>query len=79
MNFLFQKHGTTQKPTKPLTLALEDQQKIAKVGLEMKLLTAEVEAEAEKWDLYSENNVCLNTFKDGKLFGAEAVFKFSNS
>ncbi|KAI6221308.1 hypothetical protein M3Y99_01559500 [Aphelenchoides fujianensis] len=51
------KHGVTQKPTKPITLDLEDQQKIAKVGLEMKLLTTEVEAEAEKWDLYSENDI----------------------
>ncbi|KAH7701047.1 Alpha-catulin, partial [Aphelenchoides avenae] len=51
------KHGTTQKPTKPITLDVEDQQKIAKVGLEMKLLTAEVEAEAEKWDEYAENDI----------------------
>lgn len=36
---------------------MEDQQKIAKVGLEMKLLTAEVEAEAEKWDEYAENDI----------------------
>ncbi|KAI6203796.1 Alpha-catulin [Aphelenchoides besseyi] len=51
------KHGVTQKPTKPMTLDVEDQAKIAKVGLEMKLLTAEVEAEAEKWDMYSENDI----------------------
>jgi hypothetical protein len=36
------KHGITTKPSKPLTMDVEDQQKIAKVGLEMKLLTAEV-------------------------------------
>ena len=70
----FQKHGTTQKPAKPVTLdvevitidrstthktpyTLQDQHKIAKVGLEMKLLTAEVEAEAEKWDEYAENDI----------------------
>lgn len=35
----------------------QDQQKIAKVGLEIKLLTAEVEAEAEKWDEYAENDI----------------------
>ncbi|VDM96508.1 unnamed protein product [Thelazia callipaeda] len=52
-----QKHGTTQKPTKPITLDVEDQQKIAKVGLEMKLLTSEVDAEAEKWDEYAENDI----------------------
>ncbi|VDK65137.1 unnamed protein product, partial [Onchocerca ochengi] len=51
------KHGTTQKPTKPITLNVEDQQKIAKVGLEMKLLTSEVDAEAEKWDEYAENDI----------------------
>uniref|UniRef100_A0AAF5PZK4 Alpha-catulin n=1 Tax=Wuchereria bancrofti TaxID=6293 RepID=A0AAF5PZK4_WUCBA len=51
------KHGTTQKPTKPITLDVEDQQKIAKVGLEMKLLTSEVDAEAEKWDEYAENDI----------------------
>lgn len=38
-------------------LNVKDQQKIAKVGLEMKLLTAEVEAEAEKWDEYAENDI----------------------
>uniref|UniRef100_A0AC35TK90 Alpha-catulin n=1 Tax=Rhabditophanes sp. KR3021 TaxID=114890 RepID=A0AC35TK90_9BILA len=36
---------------------VEDQQKIAKVGLEMKLLTAEVDNEAEKWDVYAENDI----------------------
>lgn len=30
---------------------------MAKVGLEMKLLTSEVEAEAEKWDEYAENDI----------------------
>lgn len=35
----------------------QDQQKIAKVGLEMKLLTSEVDAEAEKWDEYAENDI----------------------
>lgn len=55
--FNFQRHGTTSKPTKPITLDAEDQQKIAKVGLEMKLLTDEVEAEAENWDKYAENDI----------------------
>lgn len=36
---------------------LQDQQKMAKVGLEMKLLTSEVDAEAEKWDEYAENDI----------------------
>uniref|UniRef100_A0A914L6N2 Alpha-catulin n=1 Tax=Meloidogyne incognita TaxID=6306 RepID=A0A914L6N2_MELIC len=51
------RHGTTFKPTKPITLDLEDHQKIAKVGLEMKLLTDEMEAEAENWDKYAENDI----------------------
>ncbi|CAI4230958.1 unnamed protein product [Auanema sp. JU1783] len=51
------KHGTTHKPSKPITLDVEDQQKMAKVGLEMKLLTSEVDAEAEKWDEYAENDI----------------------
>lgn len=42
---------------KPVVLDVEDQQKIAKVGLEMKLLTSEVDAEAEKWDEYAENDI----------------------
>ncbi|KJH45286.1 hypothetical protein DICVIV_08662 [Dictyocaulus viviparus] len=36
---------------------IKDQQKMAKVGLEMKLLTSEVDAEAEKWDEYAENDI----------------------
>ncbi len=39
------------------SFSLQDQQKMAKVGLEMKLLTSEVDAEAEKWDEYAE--VCI--------------------
>jgi len=31
--------------------------KIAKVGLEMKLLTSEIDTEAEKWDEYAENDI----------------------
>lgn len=35
----------------------EEKVKMAKVGLEMKLLTTEVDAEAEKWDEYAENDI----------------------
>lgn len=35
---------------KPAKLDPDEQAKIAKVGLEMKLVTSEMEAEAEKWD-----------------------------
>ncbi|CAF1240152.1 unnamed protein product [Adineta ricciae] len=45
------KHGTTSKAGfKPTKLDPDEQAKIAKVGLEMKLVTSEMEAEAEKWD-----------------------------
>ncbi|KRX88719.1 Alpha-catulin [Trichinella pseudospiralis] len=52
------KHGSTAKPVlKATVLDTEEQQKIAKLGLEMKLLTSEVDAEAEKWDEYAENDI----------------------
>ncbi|CAG0885352.1 unnamed protein product [Darwinula stevensoni] len=43
------KHGTTQKPLKPAKLDSEEQAKIAKTGLEMKMITSEMDAETEKW------------------------------
>ncbi|CAG5108924.1 Similar to Ctnnal1: Alpha-catulin (Mus musculus) [Cotesia congregata] len=43
------KHGTTSKPLKPVRLDSEEQAKIAKAGLEMKLITSEMDAETEKW------------------------------
>lgn len=50
---MLQKHGTTSKPLKAVRLDTEEQEKIAKSGLEMKLATSEMEAETEKWQ---ENN-----------------------
>jgi len=50
---VLQKHGTTSKPLKAVRLDTEEQEKIAKSGLEMKLATSEMEAETEKWQ---ENN-----------------------
>ncbi|CAF0783629.1 unnamed protein product [Rotaria sordida] len=45
------KHGTTPKVGfKPTKLDAEEQAKVAKAGLEMKLITSEMDAEAEKWD-----------------------------
>jgi hypothetical protein len=35
---------------KPTKLDSDEQARIAKVGLEMKLVTSEIDAEAEKWD-----------------------------
>ncbi|KAK7872271.1 hypothetical protein R5R35_012118 [Gryllus longicercus] len=43
------KHGTTSKPLKPVRLDSEEQAKIAKSGLEMKLISSEMDAETEKW------------------------------
>ncbi|KAI5710813.1 hypothetical protein M8J75_011637 [Diaphorina citri] len=57
------KHGTTNKPLKAVRLNLEEQEKIAKAGLEMKLATNEMEAETEKWkdqsagDLEENNDI----------------------
>ncbi|KAH1018312.1 hypothetical protein HUJ05_006108 [Dendroctonus ponderosae] len=51
--FNWLKHGTTTKPLKAVRLDTEEQEKIAKSGLEMKLATSEMEAETEKWQ---ENN-----------------------
>ncbi|CAF1073113.1 unnamed protein product [Rotaria sordida] len=45
------KHGTTSKTGfKPTKLDSDEQAKIAKAGLEMKLITSEMDTEAEKWD-----------------------------
>ncbi|XP_013408473.1 alpha-catulin isoform X2 [Lingula anatina] len=44
------KHGTTLKSPKPVKLNAEEQAKIAKLGLEMKLITSEMDAETEKWE-----------------------------
>ncbi|KAK2171063.1 hypothetical protein NP493_1106g00015 [Ridgeia piscesae] len=44
------KHGTTVKTVKPVKLNAEEQAKIAKLGLEMKLITSEMDAETEKWE-----------------------------
>ncbi|KAL1130353.1 hypothetical protein AAG570_013291, partial [Ranatra chinensis] len=43
------KHGTTSKPLKAVRLDVEEQEKIAKAGLEMKLATSEMEAETDRW------------------------------
>ncbi|KAJ6646035.1 Alpha-catulin [Pseudolycoriella hygida] len=50
------KHGTTSKPLKPSQLDQEEQEKIAKSGLEMKMLTNEMDAETDKWNGESDEN-----------------------
>ncbi|XP_041375020.1 alpha-catulin-like [Gigantopelta aegis] len=44
------KHGTTSRSLRPAKLDAEEQAKIAKLGLEMKLITSEMDAETDKWD-----------------------------
>ncbi|GFN89566.1 alpha-catulin [Plakobranchus ocellatus] len=44
------KHGTTSRSPRPAKLDPEEQAKIAKLGLEMKLITTETDAEADKWE-----------------------------
>ena len=55
--YKIQKHGTnarlsTEKTAniKPSRLDSNEKAKIAKLGLEMKLITSEIEAEADKWN-----------------------------
>ncbi|KAJ8983269.1 hypothetical protein NQ317_007169 [Molorchus minor] len=49
------KHGTTSKPLKSVRLDVEEQEKIAKSGLEMKLITSEMDAETDKWQESNSN------------------------
>ncbi|XP_011865307.1 PREDICTED: alpha-catulin isoform X2 [Vollenhovia emeryi] len=62
------KHGTTSKPLKPVRLDSEEQAKIAKAGLEMKLITSEMDAETEKWQesgsALEENNDIVKRAKN---------------
>lgn len=53
-----QKHGTTSKPLKAVKLDSEEQAKIAKSGLEMKMMSSEMDAETDKWQgaAADENN-----------------------
>ncbi|NXA55692.1 CTNL1 protein, partial [Nothocercus julius] len=44
------KHNTNLKALKPVKLDTEEQAKIAKLGLELHLLTCEVDSETEKWE-----------------------------
>ncbi|KAM9307941.1 alpha-catulin [Gastrophryne carolinensis] len=44
------KHSSSLKTLKPVKLDVEEQSKIAKLGLELRLLTSDVDAESEKWE-----------------------------
>ncbi|XP_050431865.1 alpha-catulin isoform X2 [Adelges cooleyi] len=54
------KHGTTTKPLKSVRLDLSEQNQIAKAGLEMKLASSEVEAEADRWGAGEEEEEGAN-------------------
>lgn len=57
------KHGTTSKVGfKPTKLDSDEQAKLAKTGLELKLLTSEMDAEAEKWS--DQDNEILKRAKN---------------
>ncbi|KAJ1525956.1 hypothetical protein ONE63_009141 [Megalurothrips usitatus] len=58
------KHGTTTKPLKAVRLDSEEQAKIAKAGLDMKLASSEMEAEADKWRESEENNDIVKRAKN---------------
>lgn len=60
------KHGTTSKPLKPSRLDTEEQEKIAKSGLEMKMVTNEMDAETDKWNstMNDENNDIVKRAKN---------------
>uniref|UniRef100_A0A8C5X3E2 Alpha-catulin n=1 Tax=Malurus cyaneus samueli TaxID=2593467 RepID=A0A8C5X3E2_9PASS len=47
---LKQKHNANLKALKPVKLDTEEQAKIAKLGLELHLLTSDVDSETEKWE-----------------------------
>jgi hypothetical protein len=55
---------------KPTKLDSDEQAKIAKVGLEMKLVTSEMDAEAEKWDEPQNEiaKVCFVFFSKNKIY-----------
>lgn len=56
VSFNPQKHGTTSKPLKAVQLDQDEQEKIAKAGLEMKESATEMDAETDKWNGASEEN-----------------------
>ncbi|XP_072180735.1 alpha-catulin-like isoform X1 [Diadema setosum] len=68
------KHGTTAKAAKPVKLDAQEQAKIAKVGLEVKLLTSEVDAETEKWE--DQNNEIVKRTKNMSSM-AYAMYMFT--
>lgn len=73
-----QKHGTTSKPLKPSKLDTEEQEKIAKSGLEMKMVTNEMDAETDKWNstMNDENNDIVKRAKNMSAM-AYSMYQFT--
>ncbi|XP_041974985.1 alpha-catulin isoform X4 [Aricia agestis] len=70
------KHGTTSKPLKAVKLDTEEQAKIAKSGLEMKMMSSEMDAETEKWQGADENNDIVKRAKNMSSM-AFAMYQFT--
>lgn len=71
-----QKHGTTSKPLKPTRLDQEEQEKIAKTGMEMKMGANEMDAETDKWNNADENNDIVKRAKNMSAM-AMAMYQFT--
>ncbi|GBP22003.1 Alpha-catulin [Eumeta japonica] len=69
------KHGTTSKPLKAVRLDSDEQAKIAKSGLEMKMMSSEMDAETEKWQV-DENNDIVKRAKNMSSM-AFAMYQFT--
>ncbi|CAG9581322.1 unnamed protein product [Danaus chrysippus] len=68
------KHGTTSKPLKAVKNWISDEQaKIAKSGLEMKMMSSEMDAETEKWQGADENNDIVKRAKKYVFHGLRYV------
>ncbi|XP_039757156.1 alpha-catulin [Pararge aegeria] len=70
------KHGTTTKPLKAVKLDSDEQAKIAKSGLEMKMMSSEMDAETEKWQGADENNDIVKRAKNMSSM-AFAMYQFT--
>ncbi|XP_061385979.1 alpha-catulin isoform X2 [Danaus plexippus] len=70
------KHGTTSKPLKAVKLDSDEQAKIAKSGLEMKMMSSEMDAETEKWQGADENNDIVKRAKNMSSM-AFAMYQFT--
>ncbi|KAG6455213.1 hypothetical protein O3G_MSEX009096 [Manduca sexta] len=72
------KHGTTSKPLKAVRLDSDEQAKIAKSGLEMKMMSSEMDAETDRWQgaAADENNDIVKRAKNMSSM-AFAMYQFT--